>query len=867
MITPAFSLLLAALLAPHAPAPPDGPILARVELGAPSASSFLLRATIPVPAGALDGPLVPFGLRRAGREGAATVAQIEVVTRRADGTPEVIEVLAPMALEEEDRVGDRLRFELVARASGAPPARRSDGLDALLDAAQGGRLVLRMSDVYGHRYRCDLLAAVGEGGVGSRRTAADGAYLRRWRVGGVLLPEERNEGSSSPGGPPLPHMMGVHAYLTRRRNDGVLSLDLRLHNGSSAGRRDPLPGEEPVGTLYWREIELLVPAGWSVLPEVRDPFFGEARAGDGGLIFPLVAAHATKALHMMPPQGQLLRRLVLVAKGDEAAGRRRLAHEGLAFCTHDARAWSWASPTTQAYFPQRDLVGSMDWFRRGSDRGKAALRRAEDVRLVQLLRQLEEGAEGASPGRSPSLGWAHPLFRSQEGAHGGEGIHFIEGHRAIGGASGSSYRLLELHHRMNASRQAEALYDRRGDPVGYGEWADDQGALDFDFRTYGRTVPPEFRQHCRGGPAPREQVLRVLADDLRPPYDRGDGHVQGGKLPTGDDDLVHWMCHDTQHLVRYTKQTKALQWLGNDPLARDDLRLGAELFHLWFHEGASPHPKGRAITLRHLEALAAAHPHQGLPIHRGHAWGIDAFCAAWAAADDAWRERHRLWIERVADLLVAGANPGGIVIRSDSPPLLKNPRYEGAHAFQSEILLLAVRSLIESVFRGVDPERTAALEDLYLRGSDYLFFGPVFGKLAATWSNPQDPVWFHGPRWAFAVARADGYRTPPFSDTGFWGPDYFPEDGFRGDSVETTYGFAILALAADLSPSEGRGLENRYLRRSLDLWKPQSEWPARLRSLTERFGEESFDNSPNCIGYLGRLQNAGVLKAQSSSAR
>ncbi|MDP6761518.1 MAG: hypothetical protein QF860_01460 [Planctomycetota bacterium] len=861
------SLLFVTLLALH-PAPrPDGPVLARVELAAPSAPSFLLRATIPIPRGVLDGPLAPLGLRRAGDEGEARVAQVEVVTRRADGTPEVIEVVAAMELSEDDRASGRLRYELVGRATGAPPPRRPDGLAALLDPEQGGRLALRARDVHGHAYRCDLLAEVDEGGVGSRRIDADGPYLRRWRVAGVLLPVEPSADAPAPGGQPLPHMMGVHAYLTRRRGDRALSVDLRVHNGTSAGRRAARRGEEPVGTLYWRELELLVPQGWKVLPEVRDPFFGAPREEDGARIYPIVAAHAGEALHMMPPQAQLLRRLVLVRGGEEAAGRRRLAREGLAFCVHDHRAFSWANPATQAYFPQRDLVGSMDWFRRGADRGKGALRRVEDLRLVRLLRQLEEGAGGEPPGRFEAMGWAHPLFLPQEGAHGGEGIRFLEGHRAIGGASASSYRILELHHRMNASRQAEALYDRRGEPLGYPEWADAEGALDFDFRTYGRTAPPEFRQHCGGGPPPGEQVRWVLSEGLRPPYDRGGGHAAEGKLSTSDGDLVRWMCHDTQHLVRYTKQTKALQWLGNDPLARDDLRLGAELFRLWFHEGSSPHPDGSAVTLRHLEALAAAHPRQGLPVSRGHAWGIDAFCAAWAAADDDWRERHRGWIERVADLLVAGANPGGIVIRSDNPPLLQNPRYEGAHAFQSEILLLAVRSLIESVFRGVDTERTEALEDLYLRGCEYLFFGPVFGRLAATWSDPEDPVWFHGPRWAFAVAKADDYATPPFSDARFWGADYFPEDGFHGDSVETTYGFAILALAADMSPAEGRGLENRFLRRTLELWKPRSDWEERRRSLTERFGEESHDNSPNCIGYLGRLQLARALKARTSSGR
>ena len=92
--------------------------------------------------------------------------------------------------------------------------------------------------------------------------------------------------------------------------------------------------------------------------------------------------------------------------------------------------------------------------------------------------------------------------------------------------------------------------------------------------------------------------------------------------------------------------------------------------------------------------------------------------------------------------------------------MLQNPKYEGAHAFQSEILLLAERSLVESVFRGVDERRREALERLYIRGTDYLFFGPVFARVEASGSRPGRPLFDFGPRWAFAVALKDGWKTP-----------------------------------------------------------------------------------------------------------
>ena len=136
---------------------------------------------------------------------------------------------------------------------------------------------------------------------------------------------------------------------------------------------------------------------------------------------------------------------------------------------------------------------------------------------------------------------------------------------------------------------------------------------------------------------------------LRPVYDQGSPHESAGEYPNSNDNLVAWAGHDGQHMVRYTKNTKALVWLGNDALAKDDLLLSAELFHLMFHESEGPTSTG--VTLRAYERHAAAFPNQGAWLGRDHAWGIDVMCAAYATQDQAWRAAHLPWFERLATML------------------------------------------------------------------------------------------------------------------------------------------------------------------------------------------------------------------------
>ena len=69
-------------------------------------------------------------------------------------------------------------------------------------------------------------------------------------------------------------------------------------------------------------------------------------------------------------------------------------------------------------------------------------------------------------------------------------------------------------------------------------------------------------------------------------------------------------------------------WLCSDSMAKDDLKLSAELFHLMFHE--SPHQPAdwsSGVTLRVYETIAAKSPHGGLPVEARARHGASTRCA------------------------------------------------------------------------------------------------------------------------------------------------------------------------------------------------------------------------------------------------
>lgn len=822
---------------------------------APSRQPFVLHGTLPVPAGFPEPDQVRMAIVDRWAEGALRPAQLEVVARRSTGEPQVIEVSARITAPPAPRPLEASYALVLLEGREAAPLGKEQALppDALLAQAAGRKkrgepagVWLRTRDVFGNEYAAELTGSVPGAGLGSVRTLSSGPSLHRRRVHSALVPSE-----VSGQGPALPHLLSAHAYWTHFAGDGRLGLDLRIHNGLTAGSQIASEIEEPAGIVYWEYLELVIPPGWTLRHLLRDPALGPPRREDGSLVVPLVAPMPDGTLQVMGPQAQMLRRLELVQAGATSDDQPPIQTRGLGFCEPGDELWSWWNPRTAAFMPQRVLLADWGRYRRDGRKGQAALRHRLEMERQVLTRALQAGVP-AGLVAGARMGWAHPLGASVQGMTGGWGIQFVEGHRTASAMSVTGIEVLMLEQRMTACRQPESQWNLAGEPVSVDLWLDERGRIPFDFRTHGRVVPPEFALPCRGGPPASEHVLEVVRKRRRPPWDRGTEHKPDGQSNANPDNLLGWWPHDGQHLSRVTRTTKALVWLANDPLARDELMHTAGLFHLMFHE----HPHIRAswspgTTLRIHEEVVAAHPHQGLSLGRDQAWGIDAMCAAYSIAPPSWRSQRLDWFRRVGQLMVDAAMPSGLIQRIQISKILGG-RYASSQAFECAFLLHAERALLESVLRGVDPELVQQMEEQYLRAVDYLFEGPVYECIDDPRAGRQC-----GPRWHFAVAPDAEYRGSPYCDSSVWGPGFLPEGG-RAGGVETLYALATLEYAYLLSRDVAGGLDNPNLRRALELGSQAGTWPKFVSDLWSRSTRDTSEASDVWEGLLARLQELGV---------
>jgi hypothetical protein len=866
--------------------------VARLQLDAPAAGHFILHGTIPIPKGLYPRPdhKSPFSVQNHDPALSLVPAQVEIVSRYPTGEADVVEIFAPVDLAPEDHAGSPVSFSIVASENTLDRAPKvTPKVAKLLSRQRHGTFGLRARDVYGNQYWADLSGNAADTPTANFRVLKNGPWVRVRRIYATMVPI----GDPSQEGPPLPHLLGVHAYITERTGLNEVELDLRLNNGATSGSRAPTPLESTLGLVYWRGIQLVLPAGWAAYSDVADPFLGgahtEGKGADAVTVVQLVKPYSDGHLHMMGPGAQFERRLVLSpeqppkpppppvppAKPAKTIGAKpkptpppanvpasATPHvdparfdPGLAFSQAGPNLWSWFEPTTARYFPQRDLLAHLPFVRGKGVTGALAIRARAAKELADLREGLSSGQPKGYSVTAAAMGWAQPWWVKEAGSPGGEGIATFEGYYAVAAAARENLDYLSLLHRMNVCRQPQAAYDAAGDPVVASAWLDAEGKLPFSFRLGGGTVLPPFLLPCRHGPEASEQAREVVRRGLRPPYDLGDPYEPDGTWPDSADCLLAWSPHDDAHYVRYTKQPKALVWLANDPMAKDDLLLAAELFRMERTElprAASAAPAGRSLL--DLEEIAKEHPHQGLPVGREDAWGIDAMCAVYSVASEEWRAKNFAWFERESQLLLDGAMSSGLVQRIPGDPLLGHARYAATQTFESLLLVHAMRCLNESVFRGVDDAKRAELEKLALRGIDYLFFGPPWARVANSWQPyPARPSLFlQGPRQAIAVAPNDDYRSPPFCDQS---PEFLPADGL-GLGVEWFHPWGALSYAEEISDSTaGKGLENRYLKRAIDCGRPHKNWRELVQDFAEQASDPSYDNSANWIGFLGKLES------------
>jgi hypothetical protein len=213
---------------------------------------------------------------------------------------------------------------------------------------------------------------------------------------------------------------------------------------------------------------------------------------------------------------------------------------------------------------------------------------------------------------------------------------------------------------------------------------------------------------------------------------------------------------------------KALAWLGNDALAKDDLRGQAESVRFGYNMYRQDHyPQGVIVTGMYYDRrYVDQHPGWGLSYGRAEGWGLDTMCAAYSLGDPQWRLDVRRWFDQVIDLLRDGQTDCTGIIQATPLTNVFNAQYRCRQSIEAGISENAIVGMRESVFRGDDVSKVIETNGVL----ELAFYAMI-----------SDLVWDrigHGP-WALFAVGTSNISLPPFCT-------WIPPDG--------TYGFPDHAL-------------------------------------------------------------------------
>ncbi len=726
------------------PAPPaiSGRTVAVLETTAadPVLTEWVLRGTFPVPPRTFprtDGrdPFVVLDWDSTPLE-----TQTELVSRyanEADGA-DVVEVIAKVSRDPAVAGGGPLRFEVVyaphlsvtspgtvgiedLMTTSSVPA----NLQALLNDPNG--IEIALYDCFGNRYVCRPLD-----GTGTMQLKRRGRVTTELRVYQTLRPEPFVNGPAGT----LPRALGVHAYLSTTAGEEVLGLALRFNNGGS-GRDTGTTADDPLDKFYFREIELTLPDGLVLMQDFDDPYLGGATPAGLRRVWDLVEPMANGSMHVLRWLGQFHRRLWIAAGSDVGLARNYANGVGNAFCVRGTDPvfghayWSWWNKGTARYFPQKYQLPALDHV------GLQGLRGQLNGELIHLRERLLNGTnDGNYPIAAGVLGWGHPYGVSYGGMTSGNEIFCWDGITTAAAASYHGLHMFRALHRMHTDRQPNVLYDADGAPSTVERWWRENGQLDYvPFYHYivpflGGSYPDPFGF----ANAPRFQIQHVQANSLRPGYE--DSHLS-------------FDPHDYQHFIRYTRSAKVLAWLGNDSLAKDDLLLQAEMFHLSYHTWRNDvHGGFMGSGLLSHRAVANANPGKGGPFGRGDAWGLDCAVAAYSLAEPGWRTVKKPWLEDIIEMLMTSQGTCNGFLQAFVSSKAVEGKYRARQQIEQSITENALQGLRETVFKNADPGYSDMTRDV-LVDSLYGFLGDMAwvrgaGPYRYTGVGPKDvnlPIW------------------------------------------------------------------------------------------------------------------------------
>ena len=734
-----------------------GDVVAEFELAAPGINTFFLKGTLPMPPELypLNTTTPPFSVRDA--DGNVVDAQVEIVSRYANPAhgADVVEIIAQVNRPAGTSSGDRIVYEVIWRASAQPTHTVDPQIQTILDTPDS--IVLRCTDVFGHPYEADLLNDVRINNTAELRTNRDGPFVHQVRTYENLEPVTPVAGSLGT----LPHLMGVHSYITTWKDAGFFSIDLRVHNGHE-GLDATTTDDDSMGRVYFNELELVVPDGWSLYQAFETPSFGTMYNQGATDVYPIVSPVGGGDLHVMRVQEQFHRRLILCKDGWRGRALVALREEGLGFCRDgfsdtDFRFLSWWNPVSARYISQNIPMPDLSFLETPAQARDKVLSDYAGVAVA-----FQNGSTGPWPLTFGRLGWAHPWGPMSGGFQGGTEIHFWDGVRTAYGASVDGYHYFQTLHRMYTERHPTALYDRHGEPYNLESWVYDDGDGPI-LPTWILLIPWLSLGDPHGfTTAPTFQVDAVTTQDRRPAY---------------ENTLAGFEHIDTEHLIRYTRSAKVLAWLGNDAIAKDDLELQAELCRATYTI-LPQNEYGQGITTGLLfdRQYVESYPHQGFDLNRGDGWVFDTVSTYYALADPAWRSRVRPWFDDVIDLVELGQSTCSGTIMSKPNTAHFGGQYRILQSISESILEYALWGMRSTVLDGQDSASATRLNNVIKR-STYAMISPQ------VWSNADA-----SPHFYTALGPYDD------SQPSFCG--YVPPDGHEGyDNWQTwnvfSYGYLL----------------------------------------------------------------------------
>ncbi len=701
--------------------PATNEVVGLLRMTAPESEEFILSATLPVPPGTLvnGATEVPLGVVGAGPM--AELTQVEVVSRypnNADGA-DVVHIMAQVTRPTGFAPGDTIEFEVSLSPHAPLDPEIKPLVNDLLTAP--GAITLLAEDAMGHSYQADLLTSLRDGS-GDAEIQLDGVCARRIKTHGVLMPVTVVPGSSGT----LPHMMGVHSYLTLFSGQNLAQLDLHVHNGMD-GQDTSTLSDDLLDDLYFKDLKLKLPEGWHVAFAFDVPGQGSVEQLAGYTEIDLVSAEPNDRFHLMPRMSHFVRRLVLhrtsaSTQAQELASSQYVAFSQSGDMSTGLPLWSWWNEDTARYYPQNHRLPDLGYI------GLASIRNRLAGELRDWENQILAGAAGDFPYESPRLGWAHPFGIGYGGMTGGEGITTFDGIKTAWAASQEGLRKSQLRMGATVDRQVQALFNSSGDPTSYTDLVQHP-------QNQASYVPLWFYNT----PAPGGDLFDF---DTAPQFQID--HVNStGTAPLYENSLRSFQPIDYQHFVRYTRDLKTLAWLTNDALSKDLLESASETYRLSFHEYHNSnygHVQGTGLlwALTHV----SDNPGLGAPMGRGNAWGIDAAVATYSLGDDDLRDRYLPWFNLITSLLEDGQSTCTGNLMSLGMHNYFSGMYRVRQVMENAFLENLLRSMATTVYEGMDAARATTTEDILLRSVRSSITGRFWNELEAApyFNNATGPI-------------------------------------------------------------------------------------------------------------------------------